>query len=369
MTGTEHHFTERELLQLASVQGMTAASLRRIVEHFRDAAALRRATPAAFAALRVRNPAWDALRDFVAYDNYAAQQLAVAAKHGARMVTIWHDEYPAALREIYNPPAFLFVRGTLTEADRQAVAIVGTRSMTDYGHRMAETFARYFAERGVTVVSGLARGVDTAAHSATLRHHGRTIAVVASGLDAIQPHMAASLAGRIAQEGAVVSEYRMGTRALPSYFPQRNRIISGLARGTVVIESAVDGGAMITAGFAIDQNRDVFAVPARVGDVRSAGCNKLIRECRATLVEHPKDVLVALGIVDEMPVRAAPEPPADLSMFERTVLECLTDEPRHIDDIAERSSFAPHDVLVNLLTLELKGLVRQMAGKMFLRER
>ena len=220
--------------------------------------------------------------DFAAYAVHAQKQLAAAEKCGGHVVTYWDGEYPPALREIYNPPAILFVNGTLTDDDAHAIAIVGTRGVTEYGRRTAELFARAFAEHGVTVVSGLARGVDSIAHSTALRYAGRTIAVVASGLDTISPSLAFQLAEKIARGGAVVTEYKMGVKALPSYFPQRNRIISGLSRGTVIVESAVDGGAMITAGFALDQTvqRLPFPeeprtrkAPARISSSRKAARN------------------------------------------------------------------------------------------------
>ena len=363
-----HSFTTQEILQLSYVQGITSHGLRKIVEHFHTFRALRAASPRDMATMRLRAPTLEAMRDAAAYEDHAARQLALAARHGARVLSIWEEGYPPLLREIYNPPAFLFVKGDITPDDTQAVAIVGTRAMTEYGRRVTEAFARQFAERAVTVVSGLARGIDSVAHATTLRHHGRTIAVVASGLDQISPNIARQLADKICGAGAVISEYKMGTKALPSFFPQRNRIISGVSMGTLVVESAIDGGAMITAGFAIDQNRDVFAVPGRTFDPKSAGTNHLIRESRAKLVENTPDVLADLGIV-HAPLRVSASAPTDLSLFERRVYESLTDEPRHVDDIAESVTLAPHDVLVNLLMLELKGLARQTAGKRFMKER
>lgn len=346
---------------------MTSHALRRIVEHFKSLRAVQDAGPREYAAMRLRAPAFDALRSVNAYETLAQRQLAMAERMHGRMISYWDDEYPAMLREIYSPPAFLFVQGAITDVDKDSVAIVGTRAMTEYGRRIAETFARQMAERNVTVVSGLARGIDTVAHSTCLRHHGRTIAVVASGLDTIGPTMARQLGDKIMNAGAIVTEYKMGTKALPSYFPQRNRIISGMSRGTVVVESAIDGGAMITAGFAIDQNRDVFAVPGRTTDPKSAGTNRLIKESRAKLVESALEILADLGIV-HAPLMVPRDAPVDLSMFEKRVYEALTADPQHVDDLAEAVSFAPHDVLVNLLMLELKGLARQTAGKRFMRE-
>ncbi len=366
-----HEFTHRQILQLSFVRGMTASALRTIVEHYKSPERLMTSPPDYFAQARIRSAQYESLLDFGAYESNAAVQLALAEKCGGRVVTYWDEEYPAALREIYNPPSILFVKGNLLPADEHAIAIVGTRGVTEYGRRTAELFARAFAEHGITVVSGLARGVDSFAHGATLRYAGRTIAVIASGLDTISPSLARQLADKIAHSGAIVTEYKMGVKALPSYFPQRNRIISGMSRGTVVIESAVDGGAMITAGFALDQNRAIFAVPGRTTDPKSAGTNLLIKESRAKLVDSPADVLSEFGISNmrgkntaELPLPAL----ANISLFEKKIMDVLVTESLHIDDIAEAAAMPSNEALVNLLSLELKGYVRQMAGKRFVRE-
>ena len=365
---TGHAFSQRHILQLSFVRGMTAAGLRKIVEHYGEPDRITESSPDFFASMHLRSVQFEHLQDYTAYESHAEKQLTTAEKHGTRIVTLWDDEYPAALKEIYNPPAFFFVKGMLVPQDSHAIAIVGTRGMTEYGRRVTESFARSFVEHGVTVVSGLARGVDSIAHSAALRYSGRTIAIVASGLDVISPSLANQLAEKIAHNGAVVTEYKMGVKALPAYFPQRNRIISGISLGTLVVESATDGGAMITAGFALDQNRAIFAIPGRTFDPKSSGTNLLIKESRAKLVTSPEDVLVEFGITEKKADTQAQGPPANISLFEKKILDVLNNEPRHIDDLAEAASMSSSEVLVNLLSLELKGLVRQMAGKMFVRE-
>ncbi|HZV13334.1 MAG TPA: DNA-processing protein DprA, partial [Candidatus Kapabacteria bacterium] len=317
-----HNFSQQEILQLSLIRGMTASALRKVIEHYKEPAVIADSTPEFFLAAKIKSLAFEALQDFGAYEEQAQQQVALASKHGVRLVTFWDDEYPAALREIYNPPAFIFVRGTLLPEDRYAIAVVGTRGMTDYGRRMTENFSREFVEHGVTVVSGLARGVDSVAHAAALKHSGRTYAVVASGIDVIAPQLSKQLAEKISRNGAVISEYKMGVKALPPYFPQRNRIISGVSMATLVVESAVDGGAMITAGFALDQNRGIFALPGKATDQKSSGTNMLIKESRAKLVTCAQDVLQELGITQrKVAVRSAAEIPENISLFEKKVLD------------------------------------------------
>jgi DNA processing protein len=297
----------------------------------------------------------------------ADRQMERAVELGVRIIQLPDDDYPPMLREIYSPPVTLYVLGELTDADQAAVAIVGTRNATTYGRMVAERYAGTIASAGVTVVSGLARGVDMFAHTAALDASGRTIAVVASGLDKIGPFQAARLAEKIASNGAVICEYPFGVRAMPAYFPQRNRIISGITSGTLVVESDERGGAMITAGFALDQNREVFAVPGSISSPKSRGTNLLIRSDRARLTQQPEDLLDALGYHIPTPAADTKTEDVELSMFERRILDVLGAEPVHVDALCEETKLAASEVLVSLLGLEFKGLVRQMAGKMFLR--
>lgn len=294
--------------------------------------------------------------------------LEVGAAIGGGVVTCWDDTYPALLKEIYASPAILYMRGTLTSGDGEGVAIVGTRAASTYGRLAAERYAAACASAGIAVVSGLARGIDSYAHTATLQGGGRTVAVVASGVDRIAPVPSERLAEKIARSGAIISEHPFGVQAVPSYFPRRNRIISGVTKGTLVIESDERGGSMITAGFAMDQNREVFALPGPVTSPKSRGTNLLIRTDRARLTQTPHDMLEALGYRASLP----PEQEKvvrreEMTVFEARVHDVLGGEPLHIDTLCELTDLPSSDVLVALLTLEFKGLARQMAGKMFLR--
>lgn len=357
------------ILALGFLPGITTAALRGLVESGGSLADIAAAPVGDLAGFGLRRAAIAGLANIDELLERGARQIAEAERYGAAIVQYWDADYPPLLRSIYSAPVTLYVLGRLLPEDERAVAIVGTRGASIYGRLTAERYACEIAAAGVTVVSGLARGIDTYAHAAALKTGGRTIAVVASGLDQIQPSYAAQLAVRIADHGAVVSEYPFGVKALRPYFPQRNRIISGMASGTVVVESDETGGAMITASFALDQNRDIFAVPGPISSPKSRGPNLLVRTDRARLTQSPADVLEMLGYKAASIMQSHSEelPTIDLTLFEQQVYNVVDGEPVHIDAICETTGMPSNEVLVNLLALEFKGLVRQIAGKMFLR--
>jgi DNA processing protein len=301
--------------------------------------------------------------------SWVEKQLSLAQRVNARVVTFWDKEYPESLRKIYDPPPLLFVRGSIERDDKYSVAIVGTRSASDYGNHWAQRFASELGKRGITTVSGLAHGIDGAAHAATLKAGGRTIAVLGSGVDTIYPSQHIPLAQRIMERGAVLSEFNMGDVPDMGNFPRRNRIISGIALGTLVIESRPEGGSMITASLALEQNREVFAIPSALTDKRKSGTNLLIKQNKARLVESAEDIIEALAS-QLKPILKTPEgkpkaSPVQLSVFEQKLFDAMPDAPIHIDALAQRVGFSTSDVLVNLLSLELKGVVRTRPGKMF----
>jgi DNA processing protein len=298
---------------------------------------------------------------------FADEQLARLHHTGARIVTLWDREYPDLLRKIYDPPAFVFVLGKFKDTDTHSIALVGTRHPSPYGHAVTEDLVRDFARHGVTIVSGLARGIDTIAHNAALRCRTRTIAVIGSGLDVPYPPENRKLMERIADECAVVSEFPLGTKPDAPNFPRRNRIISGLSIGTIVIESAEDGGAMITASMALDQNRETFAVPGNITEKRSAGPNTLIRDGHAKLITSAQDVFLELSSQLHFEYREKREPAVELTSAERSIVNLLSAKPLYIDLIAEQMSMATSDALVILLSLEFKGVVRQLPGKYFVK--
>ncbi|MFI5266627.1 MAG: DNA-processing protein DprA [Chloroflexota bacterium] len=275
----------------------------------------------------------------------------------------WDDEerYPRLPRHIASPPVVLYVRGELLPRDELAVAVVGTRLPSPYGRQVAQKLAGELAAKGVTIVSGLARGIDAEAHRAALAAGGRTIAVLGSGLDVMYPREHANLAREIASSGAVMSEYPLGTKPDAVHFPARNRIVSGLSLGTIVIEAGDTSGALITARFAGEQGRDIFAVPGSIFSKQSLGVHRLIQD-GAKLVATVQDVLdeLNLGMVAhqlEMPVAAEPADP-----IEAALLAALSREPRHIDEVARGANLAVAQVSSVLTMMELRGLVRQVSA-------
>ncbi len=304
----------------------------------------------------------------------ARQQAAVAARCGARLVLLGDSEYPASLRPIDLPPPFLLVRGEILREDGLAMAIVGSRHGTPYGLRMAERLGADLGARGVTIVSGLARGVDTAAHRGALDAGGRTLAVLGSGVDVVYPPENRGLAGEVVKAGAVVSQFPMGTAPLPYHFPARNRVIAGLTLGTVVVEAAERSGALITARLAGELGREVYAVPGNVSSAGSQGTNSLIQD-GAKLVQGWEDVVAEWsrewrGALRPLPARglsAEPETGAADEPGERAILALLGDEPVAVDTVVERSRLSSGQVSAGLMALELRGLVRRIAGQRYVR--
>ena len=284
-------------------------------------------------------------------------------QNGAQAL-IWDDpQYPRSLRNIAQPPPVLYVRGLLLPADEWAVAVVGTRHASTYGREAAREIAAGLAANGVTVVSGLARGVDIVAHRAALEAGGRTIAVLGSGVDNIYPPEHKGVAEAIAKSGAVVSDYALGTPPEAANFPPRNRIISGLSKGVVIVEAAEVSGALITADFAAEQGRDVFAVPGSIFQQQARGTNKLIQQ-GAKLVSGVADILEELNLAmvsEHQTARAAL--PADAT--EQKLLACLSGEPTHIDELGNQAGMPISQVSGALALMELKGMVRQVGGMQY----
>lgn len=348
-----------------------------------------------------------------------AKPLQALETHRIRILTPADDEYPGALKVIPDPPPYLFIRGQLLPADDISVAIVGTRQVTEYGKGIAHRFAADLARRGVTVVSGLARGVDTAAHRGALDGGGRTIAVTACGLDIVYPSDNRDLMLEIEQRGAVISEWGPTTNPEAWHFPARNRIIAGLSAGVVVAEAAEKSGALITADYALEQGREVFAIPGNLHKAQSKGPHNLIKAGAAALIDCVDDIIEALnsrslpfdreavaqsvdaGLATEMPQAAAKRgnrsrqqaqpsgevsatkgpqlpllgaaepgpatPRPDFSPSQNRLWLILDVEPRHIDDIAAEAGFSSAEANAALVVLELKGGARRLPGNLFAR--
>jgi DNA processing protein len=290
---------------------------------------------------------------------------------GIQPLTLLDDTYPVNLRQVADPPPVLFTRGHLSDRDQTAVALVGTRKATAYGQAVADRLARDLAGAGVTVVSGLARGIDTVAHRAALQAGGRTLAVLGNGLDQIYPAENFALARRIVddQSGALVSEFAPGIPPDSVNFPRRNRIISGLSLVTVILEAGEPSGALITADFALEQGRDVLAVPGSIFSPTCAGTNRLIQQ-GATPVTCADDILEVLSSTAPGGVRTETGQACrvpELAPDEAGVWRALSPEPRHVDTLARDLTMRPGEVSATLAVLELKGLARQVGSMLYTR--
>ncbi len=297
------------------------------------------------------------------------QEMAMLERSGVQAIT-WHDpEYPRLLREIHDLPPLLFVKGELLPDDVRAVTVVGTRTPTAYGREAARHLAGDLARSGVMVVSGLARGIDSVAHRAALEAGGRTVAVLGSGIDVIYPPENADLTGEIQRHGALISEYPLGTRPEARHFPRRNRLLSGLTLGTLVVEAGETSGALWTVRHALEQDRQVFCVPGSIYSPASKLTNGLIRE-GAKLVMDARDVLEELNLgavaVTQEPLPGLKTPDAP---EEESLLKALTLEPQHIDELSRLAGLPITSVSGTLALMEIKGLVRQVGAMNYIRAR
>ena len=286
-----------------------------------------------------------------------AQSLAWAAQPNQHILTLADAAYPQALLEIADPPTVLYVRGNPAHLQRRGLAVVGSRNATPQGQQTAETFARALAAKGIGIISGLALGIDAAAHRGALAAGGETIAVIGTGADRIYPARNKELALAIAERGVIVSEFPLGTPALAANFPRRNRIISGLSRGVLVVEAAPESGSLITARLAAEQGREVFAIPGSIHSPVARGCHKLIKQ-GAKLVETAQDILEELGgyaptVLEREPAQGTPE---------NNILNALGHDPCDLDDLVERTGMGTDLLLGELLTLELAGLIATLPG-------
>jgi DNA processing protein len=365
--GTDLRPRERDYwLALTRVVGIGPAHFQRLIAYFGSAERAWRAEGPTLVAAGLDGRAAQALLALRGELDPAAEEPPLAAR-GIAALTLDDADYPACLRTIGDVPPVLFVRGALTLADEWAVAIVGTRRASPYGRQAAEYLATGLAQAGVTVVSGLARGIDACAHRAALAAGGRTLAVLGHGLDTVYPAEHARLAGEIVEQGALVSEFPLGTRPDAPNFPRRNRILAGLARATVVVEAAEKSGALITVRYALEQGRDVFAVPGSIFSPGSKGTNALIKE-GATPVTDPRDLLEDLHlslVVEKQAVRAS----LPVDPTEAALLEHLTAEPLHVDAISRATGLPAATVSGTLVLMELKGLVRQTGPLNYVRGR
>ncbi|MFL6227245.1 MAG: DNA-processing protein DprA [Pyrinomonadaceae bacterium] len=375
----------KDWIALNMTPGVGPRAAARLLERFGSAEGVYAALRAELERLRLKP---EAVESIVLRDRHEAAQaeLERVRELGADVLVLDDGTYPQLLREISDPPITLYVRGDWAACfDAPCVAVVGSRRCSTYGQNVATMLARDLASRGVCVVSGLARGIDAAAHRGALEAGGRTVAVLGTGVDEVYPRDHEKLADEIlSRGGALVSQFPLGTPPIPENFPYRNRIISGLSLGTVLVEAAENSGSLITARLAMEQNREVFAVPGNVTSRNSFGTNYLIKGAGAKLVQQWQDIVaelpqeIAARLLPPEPKKrrgskdgasAAPAMPADLTDDERAVLRLIqTDETSHIDALAEASKLNLPSLTSALLGLEMRELVRQLPGRCFVRK-
>ena len=354
-------------IALRLVRGVGNVTYRQLLDRFVSPREILRTSPAILteAGISAR-----VAREIAAFDQWkeVEAELEQLARLNACLVTQTDAEYPERLRQIHDPPPFLYTRGRFASQDDLAIAIVGARTASTYGRKIAQELAHELAGCGVCVVSGLARGIDSEAHQAALEAGGRTIAVLGSGLDVVYPREHIALAEQIAESGAVVSEFSFGSQPEAGNFPYRNRVISGISLGTVVVEATEKSGSLITAQCALDQNREVFAVPGPVTASRSRGPHRLIKD-GAKLVESIDDILSeiapALARTDRAEKNETSAPVVPLEPDEERLFQLFPEEAVHVDTLITGSGLEPARVLEVLLGLELKGIVTQLPGMYF----
>jgi DNA processing protein len=360
------------LIALNLIEGVGPVRARSLLEHFGEAPKILAASKSAL--LRVRNIGDETAEAIANWEKTIdlAGELKRISDFGCHVLIQSDENYPASLREIYDPPLVLYVKGELTAKDKNAVAMVGSRSTTHYGIETARKLAYQLAYVGVTVVSGGARGIDTAAHQGALAAKGRTVCVLGTGVNIVFPPENKDLFARIAENGAVVTQFPFNRNGDKQSFAIRNRIIAGMTLGTVVVEADLHSGALITSNFATEYGRQVFAVPGRIDSPRSKGCHDLIKK-GAKLCEGAEDILSEFEYLfpgsnrPPSPGETGVLPALELSENEQKVYDALDDEERSIDEIIRKSGLPSSAVSVALLSLEMKRAVKQLPGKLFVR--
>lgn len=348
---------------LKSVAGIGNVTFRRLLERFETPQIALSSSPAELATVRgVTQAVVDAIKSG-AWKRFAEEECTRLRTSKARLVTFTAVDYPKSLFEIPDPPPFLYVRGELRSSE-SSIAIVGSRRATSYGLLTTGRLAEALANHGVTVVSGMARGVDTAAHKGCLLAGGRTVGVLGCGIDKVYPPENRKLFEEMSEKGCLISEFPLGTMPLAENFPRRNRIISGLSHGVLVVEATEKSGSLITAQYALEHGRDVYAVPGNINFATSCGTNRLIKQ-GAKLVDCVEDILEELpgyGMLSGIPTAGVPARSFALTPREAAVYELLIRSPLHIDDIIAQTELTAGEVSSMLLHLELKGAVTPLPG-------
>ena len=356
-------------LALYMIQGLGNIAIKKLLERFQEPELIFKASLAELSGV-------EGIREEIArsivekrYSGDPDKELKKAESKGVRILTYSDPGYPGLLKEIHDPPMVLFVKGNDIPVNHTFISVVGSRNSTSYGQKAAEKIGQGLARRGLGVVSGMARGIDSASHWGCMEGKGFTIAVLGTGVDVIYPGSNRKLYEQICLKGAVISEFPMGAPPTPNNFPIRNRIISGLSRGTVIVEATKNSGSLITASLALDQGRELFAVPGSINSFKSTGCHYLIKQ-GAGLIENADDILEALGM--NYPCVQKTDtfremPPVLMDEMETAMYNIIGDYPIHIDQITRDGNMEPGDASSLLMKMELKGIIRQLPGKMFVR--
>jgi DNA processing protein len=358
-------------IALSRVKGLGCVGFKKLTAHFADPTEALFAAASELGSVPELDPGVaNALMHFSEWDEID-EELERIESAGAKVITFLDRRYPDRLRMIPDPPPILYVKGDLKPADEKSIAVVGSRSASEYGRRVARDLCRGLVSMGFTIVSGMALGIDGAAHQSTLNVGGRTVAVLGSGVDRAYPPDHETLYRRIVENGAVISEFPMATRPIAYNFPARNRIISGMSLGVLVVEATEKSGSLITARLALEQGREVFAVPGEVGASRSRGSHRLIRQ-GAKLVENVNDIIEELA---PQLTAAEPEPlamrrdlPAGSSEEARKIFALVRERSLQVDEVIEITGLAPAKVLQILLELELLGYLKELPGKRYITE-
>ena len=356
------------------MHGLGARRVRLLVQRFKDTASIFRRSKSELRAIEGIGEA-SALA-ILSFNDWASvdELIAQTERNGSEIITLVDDRYPERLKQIYDPPMLFWMRGNHEVLSKPGIAVVGTREPTSYGKKKTQELVQQLVKHNLCIYSGLAYGVDVIAHKSALEYEGSTVAVLGSGIDNLYPSRHASIANSIIKSGgAVITEFPLGTNPDAGNFPLRNRIVSGLSLGVLVMESAVQGGSMITANLALDQNREVFAIPHSLNNVQGSGCNYLIKY-GAKLVQTVNDILEELPLEHHSEALTKTDLPVpkktdwksmDLDKQSQSICMILEREPTQIDELADRLSTNTSQLLVTLLQLEMQGIIVQKAGKIF----
>jgi len=376
-------FSVRDLLILKNAEGIGNVKARIIVNNFQSLENLINASPTSFGQLSNFNEKiYYSIKKAFAdskFQKAADRQLDLAEKHDAKIISYLDDEYPENLHDVYDKPVILFYKGTLKPSDTTSLAMVGSRNVTEYGTMTALKMSEELSHKGFTIISGMATGIDTYAHQGALNAKGRTIAILGTGIDKIYPRSNVELFHKIVENGAVISDFTFGTPSLPENFPTRNRIISGITLGTIVIEAASNSGSLITARSALEQNREVFAVPGNVSSTRSNGTNQLIRDSAAKLVLSADDIIQEFKdrlVVDTEGTSVDSKrqsksskknlPKAvELTEVEQNIYDALDPEGTYIDKISIETKIEIPALLTQLLLMEMNGIIKKLQGNRY----